>query len=120
MSDVKWQKPKKVDGMAAGFGATARELAALLPPMREIPEAFREDSDPWCHVVGRWFFAGLPASVFVAREGIDRGMALSHLGAIMRSFEPKHEHKIAGVAYLCSLWFRTPDDKALRVDGAAR
>jgi hypothetical protein len=28
-----------------------------------------------------------------------------HLKAIMGSFQPKHEHKTAGVAYLMSLWF---------------
>jgi hypothetical protein len=32
----------------------------------------------------------------------------------MRSFEPKHEHKIEGVAYLMSQWFEKiliPQDK---------
>lgn len=103
----KW-RPKHVDGITQSFGASGIELAHMLPAMREIPEAFTDDRDPWCAVVQRWFFEGVSSSVFVPREGIDKATALAHLGAIMRSFEPKHEHKIAGVAYLCSLWFETP------------
>jgi hypothetical protein len=55
----------------------------------------------------RWFFSGLPkGTVFVPHEGIDPAKAMRHLRAILGSFEPKHEHKEAGVAYLMSQWFK--------------
>jgi hypothetical protein len=41
----------------------------------------------------------------VTKEGIDRSVAMRHLKCIMSSWEPQHEHKTAGVAYLMSLWF---------------
>lgn len=79
----------------------------LLPPWKDIPTQFRarSSSEPWCHFVSDWFFDGTDAARMVARPGVDRRLAFRHLRAVMRSHEPKHEHKIAGVAYLCSLWF---------------
>lgn len=38
-------------------------------------------------------------------EGVDGNDAYRQLGAIMGSYQPQHVHKIAGVAYLASLWF---------------
>lgn len=40
-----------------------------------------------------------PASV-IGTQKVHR-----HISACLGSYEPKHEHKIAGVAYLLSLWF---------------
>jgi hypothetical protein len=39
------------------------------------------------------------------KEGVDVDKALRHIQAIMRSYQPKHEHKEAAVAYLLSQWF---------------
>jgi hypothetical protein len=36
---------------------------------------------------------------------VDGELAIRHLQVIQASFEPKHEHKEAAVAYLASLWF---------------
>ena len=43
-------------------------------------------------------------------EYIDPEAVNRHTRACLRSFEPRHEHKIAGVAYLLSLWFREDSD----------
>lgn len=42
---------------------------------------------------------------FSPREGIDAEQAYRVLGATLRSFAPKHEHKMAAVAYMMSCWF---------------
>jgi hypothetical protein len=36
---------------------------------------------------------------------VDTNKALAHIQCIMMSFEPKHEHKTAGVAFLLDEWF---------------
>lgn len=36
---------------------------------------------------------------------------LGKIQAIMRSFEPKHEHKIAACAFLFELWFNKAEWK---------
>ena len=41
----------------------------------------------------------------VAVKGVDFKQAHAHISVILGSFEPKHEHKIAGCAYLESMWF---------------
>lgn len=45
----------------------------------------------------------------VAVKGVDFKQAHAHISVILGSFEPKHEHKhehkIAGCAYLASMWF---------------
>jgi hypothetical protein len=108
MSDTKadWSQPKDVDGAALAFGGPMQKL---LPPWDEIPAEFRQlGGTEWNRIVGRWFFRGLPdGTEWNAKEGVDTQRALRHLGAIMSSWEPKHEHKEAGVAYLMSLWFHS-------------
>ena len=50
-----------------------------------------------------WFFRGLPKFP-EARAGIDENEAIRHLSAILKSFQPSHEHKEAAVAWLASRW----------------
>lgn len=95
--------PIEVDTLECIFGAT--DISKLLPPYRSIPKDFREGRNKWSTLVSTWFFCGLKDAVWKPVPGIDENKALRHLKAIMSSFEPKHEHKEAGVAYLLSLWF---------------
>ena len=39
------------------------------------------------------------------KEGVDTKKALRHVKAVLGSWEPKHEHKEAGVAFLLNEWF---------------
>lgn len=82
------------------------EVMHLLPPYEAIPEQFHSLGDPWHRFASDWFVYGLKEVLIEPREGIDTSKALRHLRAIMGSFQPKHEHKIAGCAYLCDLWFK--------------
>jgi len=91
------------------FGGRVNEI---LPPMAEIPKEFRSMSNPWAEWQAEWFYRGLKR-LPVPKEGIDLAMAINNLAAVQGSFEPKHEHKSAGVAYLASLWFERPDGDEL-------
>lgn len=41
----------------------------------------------------------------VAVNGVNFKQAHAHIKVVLGSFEPKHERKIAGCAYLASMWF---------------
>lgn len=78
-----------------------------LPPMSDIPEKFKGDS-PQNAFVSKWFFLGLrpeDVATLIPKAGVDKQKALIAIGAIMRSFDPPHEHKEAGAAFLLSEWF---------------
>ena len=85
------------------FGPSA--IAKLLPAYADIPGEFKSQRHPWVRFMEDWFFRGITAHTLTPRKGIDTDKALQHIGAIMRSWEPAHEHKTAGVAYLLSQWF---------------
>lgn len=85
-----------------------------LPRWSEIPATFREERGPFCQAVQRWFFSGakregqrliVGTHAFIAKEGVKASKAVMALQAVLVSFEPKHEHKIAGCGFLLSEWF---------------
>lgn len=78
-----------------------------LPAWNDIPEDFQRDRHPCCDLASKWFASGLDpaAEGLVPKPGVDGKKALRAVGAVLRSFEPKHEHKIAGAGYLLSQWF---------------
>jgi hypothetical protein len=95
--------PATVTGLDCAFGG---RMEKLLPPYATIPDEYKRGHTKWNKVVSRWFFSGLPKETrFVPKAGIDEAAAKAHLRAILVSFEPKHEHKEAGCAYLLSKWF---------------
>lgn len=78
-------------------------VSRMMPPMSEIgdyPGRRKNES-----LVSRWFFTGLKSVKTKPRDGVDETKALAHLQCVLRSFEPKHEHKIAAVAFLIHEWF---------------
>ena len=99
MSD--WSKPREVSNLDMAFPVGAMEL---MPAHKDIPEQF-DNSEKWDRFISDWFFCGLKGYELTPREGIDTEKALRHIKAIIGSFEPKHEHKQVGCAYLMSLWF---------------
>lgn len=80
-------------------------VSDMMPKYEDIPERYKDHNDPANEFVSNWFFDGLKNPEFVPREGVDPKKAFRHILCIMRSFEPKHEHKIASVAYLLDEWF---------------
>lgn len=84
-----------------------------LPPAHLLPEEYLRatgtDRDPvGCRFASDLFFRGSAAAKeydFTAKEGVDVVAAGRAISAILRSFAPKHEHKIAGAGWLCDQWF---------------
>ena len=101
-----WNTPKEVTPVDMAFGP--KNLKEYLPAMSEMPEDFqreRGEAKKWVTIVDDWFFSGIHNLVATPKVGIDQNVALRHLKTIMSSYEPSHEHKTAGVAWLMSLWF---------------
>jgi hypothetical protein len=102
-----WAAPQVVDDVTLAFPANV--VADLMPTREECEAALKAMPDRgrgWREFQRQWFFHGLdPKTTVNLREGIDGKTAFRHLSAIQGSFEPKHEHKEAAVAYLASRWF---------------
>jgi len=100
------RQPKPISGVGVAFGDISN-----LPPMSEIPDQFKKwDGNRWRDLASKWFFKGLGDVDLNPKPGVDADTALRAVGACLRSWEPKHEHKMAGCAYLLSLWFEEPGD----------
>lgn len=97
-------KPVEVSDVLLAFPGDVKHL---IPPQKEIPERFWTQVNDWTYrLFNDMFFHGLrPGVKFYARPDIDARMAVRHIQAVMRSFEPKHEHKEAACRYLMDLWF---------------
>ena len=86
-------------------------VTGRVPNYDEIPEDFKDmnahhkktEAAKWIQWQEEWFFNGIKSFPKV-KDGIDEKAARSHLASIQRSFDIKHEHKMAAVAYLASLW----------------
>ena len=96
-------EPQEIDNISAAF-PTATE--GLLPEWEEIPNEFKENYDnKWITLFNQMFYCGGKLGEMKAKPGIDAQKAWRHIRYCMGSFEPKHEHKTTGCAYLMSLWF---------------
>lgn len=99
-----WKTPQTVNDVECAF--PARVIGSLLPKWDEIPKEFKKmnGNTKYHKIASRWFFDGLAGCDLRFKNGIDAETAIRHLSSCMSSFEPKHEHKMAGVAWLMSLW----------------
>lgn len=76
----------------------------LLPEREDIPQY--DHRDFYERFVSAMFYGGThPAGTLVMREGFEgRSQQMGKaVAAHLKSFEPKHERKIEGVAYMLSL-----------------
>ena len=105
MANKDFSKPTKVDRATIIFPAN---VTNLMPDQGDIPDEFkRHDGTPWNRWVSQWFFDGLKDDqIPQVKDGLDAATVWGHLRTVLGSFEPKHEHKEAAVAYLASLWFK--------------
>lgn len=92
-----------------------------MPKYDTLPEEFRRERGPYCSAVQSWFFIGAKAhpggieidgKKFTAKPGVPAGKALAAIKAVLGSFEPKHEHKIAACGFMLSEWFDIEEAKA--------
>jgi len=103
-------KPIKVTDVQLAFPATVI-ANGLLPAREEIPGGFW-DGNEWTRLASQWFAGLVPEDLELRpRDGVSSQEAGRHCTVVIRSFEPKHEHKIAGVGYLMSEFFEPVTDK---------
>lgn len=95
-----FEQPTQVDDVDLAFHAS---VSHLMPKYEDIPQEFKRGPNKYIVFQREWFYTGLKVMP-KAKEGIDIDMAMRHLATIQGSFEPKHEHKEAAVAFLASLW----------------
>src|SRR5690606_33683124 len=106
-----WSQPQTVTDVELAF--PAHVVGTLLPEWEDIPESYRllYAIDPLVNLADRLFAlytAGRPfdtGSGLVLTADLDPELVARPVEAVLRSFEPRHEHKIAGVAFLSGQWF---------------
>lgn len=92
-----------IDDVTLAFPAGIKHL---MPPYADIPEEFKQHLDTkWNRLQSDWFYRGITKLEVTPKPGVNKDKALRHLAAIQGSYEPKHEHKEAAVAFLMSEWF---------------
>lgn len=82
------------------FPANVLEFMPSAQQIGKYPKQLELES-----LVEHWFFNGAKGFKLVPKEGVDVQKALTHLKCVLGSFLPKHEHKIAAVAWLINEWF---------------
>jgi hypothetical protein len=111
----KFDRPAIVTDADMAFGG---DMHKLMPEYSDIPKEFKDfnSTHPMVKLIEKWFFMGLAEGTkFIEREGINSKNALRHIRAIMVSFQPKHEHKIASCAYLLDKWFSSVIEPDLKL-----
>jgi len=99
---ITWKAPESMSDLDIAFGARAKDI----PSEAEIPSEFFKHSNPFSELARALFFKGskeVPS--WQTREGIDRTQALGHVKAVLGSFEPSHERKMAAVGWMLYSWF---------------
>lgn len=102
--------PREIPPVLYAFPA---QVEALMPTWDAIPDDFKRQNE-WVRYVEAWFFHGFTG--LFTREDIAGEDAYRHLDTILRSFQPKHEHKVAAVAWLASRWFASIPEKTTDQD----
>jgi|SRR5271163_2140357 len=93
---------KAVTGLDLAFPAHVLDMM----PSYEDCAAFRYDKpNKWTKLAETWFMFGIKLGKVAPKPGVDQKKAFAHVACILRSFEPKHEHKIAAAAFLLNEWF---------------
>lgn len=99
-----------LEEVAAAFGDIKH-----LPRFDALDDEFRWERAPECEIASLLFFRGgrFADHGLRVKPGLDSVKVHTAISAALRSFEPKHEHKIAGVGALIRDWFEPiPDDDA--------
>lgn len=100
------RQPIPATKVVMAFGAMGPEWVKYSfgePPPMEWCRT--EEGRHWEKMVSKVFFYGGDKLELIPREGVDPQAAWDHLMCLLRSWEPKHEHKTATVAKLAHEWF---------------
>lgn len=101
-------KPKIIDAVSSAFPTSVDEF---IPHYKDLPDEFKDGNTPQNKLFSKAFFKGCSTEFLKEKPGINRAEALRHIGYVMGSWEPKYEHKEAGVAWLFAQWFEPFTDQ---------
>lgn len=87
-----------INDVEAAFSTTR-----LLPDWDDIPDDFKLGNAYTELVAAILYGTPLPAGEIELNDGVEGAMLNRCVHAHLDSFTPKHEHKVAGVAYMISL-----------------
>lgn len=96
-----WSKPIEIKQVEYAFPSDV--IGRYLPELSEIPEDLDKDYEK---LAQHAFSNTVELKAEALKEGIDPKLANRHLNAVLRSFQPKHEHKLRGAGYLLYLWLK--------------
>ena len=104
------RKVPDIDAVSSVFGDVSH-----LPKWEHIPDKFKDRNELtyWNRFICGWFFKGVSnkeLESLTPKPGVDKTKALKAVAAILQSWDPKHEHKEAGAAFLMSEWFENPKE----------
>lgn len=106
-----FEHPHEISEAQRAFPANV--VGTLMPPATAIPDTY-EDQGLWQGFFTDLFFRGSGTAFenwrLYTRDDVDGEKAWVHLTTILRSYEPKHEHKEAAFAWLASRWFAGIDN----------
>lgn len=104
--------PQEVSDVLLAFPASTKHL---MPSPMDLAVARADWAFPmWERFASAVFSGRVPTDARIyLHEGIDGEQAWRHIRAILRSYEPKHENKMAAVATLAMAWFQCVE----RADG---
>lgn len=96
-----------------------------MPRYETLPAEFRDwHNHPSCEAISHWFMRGasqdesgilIGKTKYMPKEGVDNVAALRAIKAVLASWSPKHEHKIAACGYMLHEWFdATPINEKAR------
>lgn len=97
--------PTVVETTKLDMAFPAQVIGRLLPRLENIPDELKHGISEWPKWANHLFHKGGADIAMYPREGVDAEKAYLHAMCCLRSYEPKHEHKIAGVAYLLATFF---------------
>lgn len=102
MPAAKMDQPPKVSDVDIAFGGCDH-----MPDVKTLPEDYRNERAHACTVAQDLFFKGgkMADYGYTCREGVDQNDAIRAIRAVLGSFQPKHEHKIAAVGWMIDQWF---------------
>lgn len=93
------EQVKSVTDVEEAFGTIK-----LLPELDQVPVEFKQNQRIECKVVSSMFYGTeMPEASVVFKDGFEPKSVMKCFMAHLKSFEPKHERKMAGVAYMMSL-----------------
>lgn len=108
VSNPNWATPQPVNDVLFVF--PARIIGVLIPDWDLLPCEFQNGTSGFEELARHACFNPVELRPDVLIDGVDATVASRQLNAIARSFEPKHEHKEAALAYLLSLWLKPSAD----------